>query len=361
MKNKEKWKLLISGLVILSPAAAGCILWRRLPDTLATHWGPDGIADGFSGKAFAVFGLPLVMLFAQVLTVLLVEKDNGEKQDRKILDVIYWILPAVSVMVCSVTYGSAMGKTTGFTTLLPLVFSFLFILIGNYLPKAKRNRTLGVKVKWTLVNDENWRRTHRFTGKLWFYSGLLSLCLLLLPEKAAETAFTVLLLFLVFLPFLYSFLYYRKQKREGTWTEDNTVVSPKNAKTGAVFALLILLATGILMFSGDIHIEYGEKGFTVDSVYWHPLTVDYKAIDTIELRDDVETGIRTHGFGSARLMMGTFRNDEFGTYERYAYTRNRECIVIESGGKILVLSGKDGEETGRIYRTILEKTEANKY
>ncbi len=62
MIKKNIWRLLISSVIILLPIVAGLLLWNSLPERIATHWGADGKADGWSGKTFTVFALPLIML-----------------------------------------------------------------------------------------------------------------------------------------------------------------------------------------------------------------------------------------------------------------------------------------------------------
>ena len=57
MKN-EKRTLILTTLVCLLPLIAGAVLYKDLPETMATHWNLQGEADGWSGRAFAVFGLP---------------------------------------------------------------------------------------------------------------------------------------------------------------------------------------------------------------------------------------------------------------------------------------------------------------
>ena len=37
--------------------------------------------------------------------------------------------------------------------------SLLFIVIGNYLPKIKQNNTIGIRIVWTLQDEENWNAT----------------------------------------------------------------------------------------------------------------------------------------------------------------------------------------------------------
>ena len=58
---KKNWKmLLVTSLAILLPILAGVILWNRLPEQLPIHWNTEGEIDGYSSKAFAVIGFPLI-------------------------------------------------------------------------------------------------------------------------------------------------------------------------------------------------------------------------------------------------------------------------------------------------------------
>ena len=47
MLKRNKWKIILSSLVVLLPILYGVIMWNQLPDVLTTHWGGDGVADGF--------------------------------------------------------------------------------------------------------------------------------------------------------------------------------------------------------------------------------------------------------------------------------------------------------------------------
>ena len=63
MMKENKFKIVISSVVILLPVLFGLMMWNALPDTMATHWGAGGNVDGFSGKAFVVFGSFLIFLY----------------------------------------------------------------------------------------------------------------------------------------------------------------------------------------------------------------------------------------------------------------------------------------------------------
>ena len=52
MKNNKR-EMLLTSLVCLLPLLAGVALYPRLPETMATHWGFDGTANGWAQNVFA--------------------------------------------------------------------------------------------------------------------------------------------------------------------------------------------------------------------------------------------------------------------------------------------------------------------
>ena len=46
-------------------------------------------------------------------------------------------------------------------------------MIGNYLPKCHQNYSVGIKLPWTLADENNWYLTHRFAGRLYAIVGIL--------------------------------------------------------------------------------------------------------------------------------------------------------------------------------------------
>ena len=78
------------------------------------------------------------------------------------------------------------------------------IVIGNYLPKTRRNYTIGIRITWTLENDENWRKTHRLAGKIWVLGGLL-LLLNAFVQLYVYWIFFLTLLLVIMIPCVYSY------------------------------------------------------------------------------------------------------------------------------------------------------------
>ena len=82
MLKKNKFRVIISSIIILLPILFGILMWNDLPDIITTHWGADGNADGFSGKVFAVFGLPFIHLVLHFVCLLFTSLDKKQKEQN---------------------------------------------------------------------------------------------------------------------------------------------------------------------------------------------------------------------------------------------------------------------------------------
>ena len=356
MIRANKWTLLITSVLIMLPAVFGLVVWDKLPPQMATHWGVSGNVDGWSGRSFAVLGLPLIILLVHWLCVFCTALDPKNRgQNKKVFGLVLWITPVISLFANGTVYAASFGKEFHMYSLTNLLMGAVFVVIGNYLPKCKQNHTIGIKVKWTLENEENWNATHRIGGKIWVVGGLLLMACVFLPETIASWVMVAAIAVLVVVPIVYSYCYHKKQVREGT-----AVITPipKNKAdrvlkaASAVAATGVLVFAGVLMFTGTIDVAYGEEAFTLEASYWSDLTVEYDAVESIEYRDQDNKGVRTGGLGSARLLAGAFHNEEFGNYTRYSYTGCDACVVLRVNERVLVISGPDPESTWGIYENL---------
>ena len=206
---RKYWKLLlITSLVQLLPVLVGLILWDQLPAQIPTHWNAVGEVDGWSSKAFAIFGLPGIMLAVQWLCALGTGADpKRANHPEKVLQLVLWIIPVLSLVLFTITYAVAMGKEVRVELVMPVLFGLMFTIIGNYMPKCKQNYTIGIKIPWTLSSEENWNRTHRFAGRLWVVCGL---AIILTGFLGGAWLFLVAALLMVLAPMIYSYILYRK-------------------------------------------------------------------------------------------------------------------------------------------------------
>ena len=208
-----KLNIILSCIVLISPIIFGMIVWNKLPESMPIHWGVHGEVNGWSSKPFAVFVLPLLILAIHGVCIFASRKDfRNKKQSPKVMGLVLWICPLLSVMANSLTYAVALGKEINVLFVVSLTMGALFVLIGNYLPKCQQNRIVGIRIIWTLKNEANWNATHRFAGKVWVIGGLLLMASSLLPYSILPWAMITLLVVFIGLPVLYSYRFHKKEE-----------------------------------------------------------------------------------------------------------------------------------------------------
>lgn len=359
MIKNNKTRLFIASLITVLPAIFGTVFWNRLPDVFTIHFSASGTADGFSSKAFAVFGLPLILLCLFWLCIFITAKDPVNKhQNKKAFRLVIWIVPVISVFTNAIIWAVSFDYKINGMSIMSLMMGLMFLTIGNYMPKCKQNFTIGVKVKWTLQNEENWNATHRFSGKIWVVGGLVIMLCALLPETFAAISLFVLLLPLVIAPVIYSYRYHKKQVKNGIGSDSEILKSgyAKKYRVISMFAVgVILIFIAVIMFTGSIKYEHTDSSFSIKATYWQDILVEYDDIDSVKFIEDFNAGKKINGFNSARLLLGTFENNEFGRYTVFAYTRTKSAVVITSDGKTLVINDLDKQSTKEIYEKIADK------
>lgn len=335
--KENKWQLVVSSLVILLLEPAGWILEGKLS------------------------GMPLALLATHWICILFTFHDRKNKdQNKKAMGLVLWTIPALSLFYGAVNsvIQSGGGSSAVFSIVLYFGFGLIFAVFGNYLPKVRQNRTIGIKVKWALENEENWNATHRFSGKLWMAAGILSMVCALFPDLGLSAlVFGLVIAGAALIPCLYSYVYYRKQLKEGRAELIRTGPGKK-----AVTAL-ITLGTAVfvvwVLFAGSMEIVWQDTSFTIETVYWSDLTVEYRDIEAMEYQETDasagSSGSRTNGFGNLRLSMGSFENTVYGDYTRYTYASCDSCVVLTVKGETVVINGPDDAATRTIYEKLEEK------
>lgn len=212
MLKKNKNRLIFTSVVTLLPILAGLILWRKLPDTLATHFDSTGTPNGWSSKYFTVFGLPLFILGCHLLCVFGTMNDPKKARiSDKMFTIVMWICPVVSIFCGVVLYGYALGTNINTANVASILVGIIFIVVGNYLPKCKQNYTVGIKLPWTLHDEDNWNKTHRLGGWCFIIAGILMIMNIFIKITYLSLG---LILAVVLIPTIYSFILYRKSTHE---------------------------------------------------------------------------------------------------------------------------------------------------
>ena len=211
MKKYGLREILISSIAVLLPIVAGFIIWDKLPETMATHFGVGGEADGYASKLFAVVGVPLILLGLHLFCLFITSLDpKAKNQNKKIAYLVLWLAPIISIATMTMLYIYNVGIATSPEVYALVFVGALFLILGNWLPKTRQNYAVGIKVPWTLDNELNWEKTHRLAGYLWMIGGIMMI-IMGITTKAPEIVAIVSIFIVVVIPILYSYYLHAKK------------------------------------------------------------------------------------------------------------------------------------------------------
>ena len=178
MKNKFRLRKssiisIIASILIL--IIFNILFYDKMPAELPTHWNFQGQADDYSSKFDAMVLTHGFLVVMNIFACFMLDNDPRNKKQKNFLMTLSKLaMPAIMIVVYTITVMVGLGRDVNVSVIIPLFVGLLFIAIGNYLPKTRRNYTMGIKLPWTLNSDENWRRTHRLGGHLLYRNWIIS-------------------------------------------------------------------------------------------------------------------------------------------------------------------------------------------
>ena len=208
MIKKNLKTMIITSIVILLPIVVGLLLWDKLPAEMATHFGQNGEANGWSPKPVAVLGMPLFLLVIHWFCVAFTSADPKKQNiSDKVFVLIMWLCPVISIAGNGATYMYALDNTINTMPMAMLLLGCIFLVIGNYMPKMKQSYTIGIKIPWALHSEENWNRTHRLGGYMYMLGGVM-----IIIAGFIQQFWLVPIEFIIaaLVPVAYSFVLYKK-------------------------------------------------------------------------------------------------------------------------------------------------------
>lgn len=183
-----KWKsLIITSVVCLLPILLGLYLWNDLPESVAIHFNIYNEADNFAPKEFAVFGLPILMVFLQIFCCI-INDLNAHKHGKRIKleTATKWIIPIMTIILQIITFGYSLGWNIDIRKAVAIIIGVMFLIIGNFLPKFDY-------VKNYNLDTEKARKINRFIGYETVVMGILMLITIFLPPIATAVWLVLLI------------------------------------------------------------------------------------------------------------------------------------------------------------------------
>lgn len=180
---------------------------------IPTHWNINGEVDGYSSKFFAIIVLPLFMFLCDFIMKIIIINDPKKKvYPKPLMIIIALLLPVLNIIIFSIELLQINNSINFSVTSIIFIFiGILFFLLGLYLPKIKQNYVIGIKLPWTLNNEENWNKTHKIGGYTFIISGVLFIMCAFSNNFNIISKFFITLAIVIFIiPMIYSFYLYKK-------------------------------------------------------------------------------------------------------------------------------------------------------
>ena len=186
---KREW---LQILILAAPFCVAALLWNKLPDRMAIHWGLNGQVDGYAGKPLASLLLPCVNVAITVLIMILphfdpkyVRYDEETKASlRRTFASMRLAITIFMAILALAVLATPLYPMIQMTLIAVTGSGLLFIVLGNLMTKLRPNWFCGIRTRWTLESREAWTKTHRLGGRLMMAGGVCILIFgLLLPMK----------------------------------------------------------------------------------------------------------------------------------------------------------------------------------
>jgi uncharacterized membrane protein len=206
-------------LIIIVPAVYLAFAWNGLPEKIAMHFDIKGNTNGYGSKSLLLLIIVLLTVLNAGIYLLLTNmyridpKKYAAENKGRLERIGFAVSVFMAAVLCLIIYSSTHGNMKFSTRMILAGVGLLFAFIGNYMHNIKPNYFAGIRLPWTLENEENWKKTHLLAGKLWFGGGLLiAIICLFLPLMISIVCFAVITVYIIIIPGVFSYRLYKKQK-----------------------------------------------------------------------------------------------------------------------------------------------------
>lgn len=211
---KTIFRELVLLMITFSPTIGALVLYKQLPDTMATHFGMHNEVNGTMSKQITIMLTAIIGLVPFLL--LAVRRFDPRLINEAKFSVAFQVIRYCLALLLAIAGWSIVTFNLGYTMdirkIVFIALAVLFLVTGNYLSIIKPNYMMGIRTPWTLTDDENWRKTHRLGGPVMVIGGLIILLATFLPATVSIIVFIGTMAIITFVPIGYSFILFIRKR-----------------------------------------------------------------------------------------------------------------------------------------------------
>ena len=197
----------------------------RSPDVIPVHYNFQGEVDRF-GSRYENLMWPAIMIVLGLMFAWKAKKEQGkgDQSNEKVMMITavsvlaFFMVLSFYMMGKAVSYDPADPKplADGTYRIMNIGMGILLIVMGNYMPKARKNSWIGLRNIWTLSSDAVWQKSQRTMGFIMVLAGFTVIiaslvftddtCMFIIPSALAAVSIV---------SFIISRYYYREEKAAG--------------------------------------------------------------------------------------------------------------------------------------------------
>lgn len=216
VSRRRIWTIFYVCIFVLLTAAVlmSVLAYPRMPERMASHWGPGGEVDGWMGRTAGLIFAPAMMVGLTGLFLVILLIDPLRKNIDKFFSyyagfIIIFNLFLLAVHGWMILWN--MDIQIPANVFMPIAMACLFFYLGIILTHTKPNWFIGFRTPWTLSNEIVWQKTHKLGGTLFKIAAIIILIGAIIP-KYAIIFILVPLLLVSGVTLVYSFVIWRQVK-----------------------------------------------------------------------------------------------------------------------------------------------------
>jgi len=177
-------------ILVLLPLLAVLAALPFLPDRIPAHYGVSGAVDRWGSKYEMLIlpGLTILCGCFLLIGMKLAAKQEKSGQNNAKVTLIIGIstLAVFNVITGFILYTSFQqvenlsAMAWDINQILFTVLGISMIVIGNIMPKLRKNAVLGLRTSWSMKNETTWKKSQRFGGisMMAAGAGMVAVCFL---------------------------------------------------------------------------------------------------------------------------------------------------------------------------------------
>jgi uncharacterized membrane protein len=192
------------------------IVYPNLPDTIPYHWNFQGVVDKTGPRYLILLWplLPIVLYFLMLYAPKIDPKEEAYQKHKKAYSVFVFVFVAFLDGVCITILLASMGYPVSIPVSIGALLGIMSLILGNYMRQIRPNHSFGIRTRWTLASEQNWRKTHRLGSLLFSLAGIWLLLGIVFPSSWWVITGVCLLVLSAIVLTLYSYVLYQKEDKQ---------------------------------------------------------------------------------------------------------------------------------------------------